>query len=697
MLTSIRYICRVRLFFPTFILCLFCLNGLAGTITRSATSLFNFGNVYPFHSSTPQRYTVSGTALSANLLITADNGFEVSLSYASGYCKTITLVPSAGTIANTTIFVRFSPSATGALSGVITNSSTGSTSQTVSVGGTGINWAIPANFYNNTSGSGATLKTNVYTIISAGNSVGSYDALWTTYQTSDVQTNGKVWDIYSTRNDVTSPYEFTFVTDQCGNYSTEGDCYNREHSFPQSWFTEGSPMKNDAHHVFASDGKVNGMRSNFPYGNVSSATFTSLYGGKLGTGTNNSGYSGTVFEPIDEYKGDLARAQLYMITRYQNLITGWQNNGNANEVLSGNTYPGYDSWYINLLLSWNNLDPVSDKEIKRNNAIYIRQNNRNPFVDSPQFVKRIWGGSAPSKPTLSASSISVTNNSNTSVTLTWQSGNGNRRIVIMKANSAVDGFPADSSHFVANTNFTTAPQIGSGNRVVYNGTGSSVTVTNLTQGTSYHYAVIEYNGWYSSSNYQTSGFATFSANTLPVDLTAFTVHESAGYAHLQWTTASELNNKGFEIELSVDALKWENIGFAKGAGTSSATHRYQHVYSLEQNTSPVLYFRLKQLDFDGKFAYSPIRSLLLNQETQSELLIAPNPFVNDLRISFDQAPVSGGTLKIQNLIGETYVEQQIDPANKFISIDNLDHLPAGMYILQWDQNQQKRNYKIIKR
>ena len=84
-------------------------------------------------------------------------------------------------------------------------------------------------------------------------------------------------------------------------------------------------------------------------------------------------YVGTVFEPINAYKGDIARAQLYMITRYQESMVAWKNNGNADAVLNGTTYPSLDDWYIQLLLKWHNQDPVSPKEINRNNKNTRRQ------------------------------------------------------------------------------------------------------------------------------------------------------------------------------------------------------------------------------------------------------------------------------------------------------------------------------------
>lgn len=249
---------------------------------------------------------------------------------------------------------------------------------------------IPNGYYANADGkSGATLKTALYNIIK-NPSVTSYAGLYTSFLTTDRKPNGKVWDMYSDIPGGTPPYEYSYGTGTCGNYAQEGDCYNREHSFPQSWFSSASPMQSDLFHLYPTDGTVNGIRSNFPFGEVGTASKTTQNGSKLGA-SKSPGYASTVFEPIDEYKGDLARGVLYMVTCYENQVVAWQGNGNANNILSGNTFPALDQWHIDLLAKWHQQDPVSSKEINRNNAAYAVQNNRNPFIDHPQYAGLIWG------------------------------------------------------------------------------------------------------------------------------------------------------------------------------------------------------------------------------------------------------------------------------------------------------------------
>ncbi|MCU4162432.1 endonuclease [Carboxylicivirga caseinilyticus] len=248
---------------------------------------------------------------------------------------------------------------------------------------------IPTGYYNNADGkSGYELKTALYNIIK-GHTQQSYTSLWTHFKTTDKKSNGTVWDMYSDVPGGTPAYVYIFVEDQCGNYSGEGSCYNREHSWPKSWFDDGYPMYTDLFHLYPTDGYTNGKRGNYPFGEVDSPTWTSTNGSKLGNNSTD-GYSSLVFEPIDEYKGDFARSYFYMATRYENVISSWVNNTGASQILDGSNEKVFKDWQLQLLFKWHNNDPVSDKEINRNNDVYGIQNNRNPFIDHPEYVALIW-------------------------------------------------------------------------------------------------------------------------------------------------------------------------------------------------------------------------------------------------------------------------------------------------------------------
>jgi endonuclease I len=245
---------------------------------------------------------------------------------------------------------------------------------------------IPNGYYNDATGkTGDELKIALHEIIK-GHTTIYYSQIWNAFWSTDNKGDGVVWDMYSDIPDGTPPYTFSMGQSQCGEYTQEGDCYNREHSWPQSWFSgddQATPTR-DLHHVFPTDGFVNSKRSNYPYGEVSTASWTSQNGSKLGTCKSSLGYNGTVFEPIDEYKGDFARALMYMSVRYYTEDDDWGTSSmtNKSEILP---------WAIAMLLDWSDADPVSQKEINRNNVIYSDyQHNRNPFIDHPEYARMIW-------------------------------------------------------------------------------------------------------------------------------------------------------------------------------------------------------------------------------------------------------------------------------------------------------------------
>ncbi len=242
---------------------------------------------------------------------------------------------------------------------------------------------IPAGYYDDAVGkSGEDLQKSLSTILNDATDVG-YNGLWNLYKTTDRRSDGKVWDMYS---DVTN---YTFGTDQCGTYGVEGDCYNREHSVPKSWFNKQSPMVSDIWHVYPTDGKINGMRSNNPFGEVGSGASSSKNGFSKWGKCVTPGYSGTVFEPNDEYKGDFARTYFYFATRYKGVATSGQG-----ALVFTSTYPYITGWQLDMLLRWHKKDPVSPKELDRNEAVYeSRQGNRNPFIDYPELVDLIFGDS----------------------------------------------------------------------------------------------------------------------------------------------------------------------------------------------------------------------------------------------------------------------------------------------------------------
>jgi len=246
---------------------------------------------------------------------------------------------------------------------------------------------IPSGYYNSVNGKkGKELQIELNNIVKGHRTV-SYAEVWIYYQYTDVKPSGKIWDIYSDNPQGVPEYEYDYRTDQCVNIgSEEGICYTREHSFCQSWFGGGQAAPyTDIFHLYPTDGWLNTKRNNNPYGKVTSPTLTSTNGSKMGINTFPNSPSVICFEPIDNFKGDIARSFFYMATRYMFEDENFQ--AESPMTFKSQLQP----WALSMLLEWHLLDPVSEKELDRNNAIYAVQKNRNPFIDHPEWVMKIWG------------------------------------------------------------------------------------------------------------------------------------------------------------------------------------------------------------------------------------------------------------------------------------------------------------------
>ena len=249
-------------------------------------------------------------------------------------------------------------------------------------------WAdIPDGYYTNAIGTQDEQLMTALEGIIYSHTLLSYNYMWTAYDTTDVGNDGYYIDMYST-------CKYNHDSYHVGGASYVGQGINREHSFPKSWFGgEVSPMFTDLTMLIPTDGYVNQQRSNNPYG-VCANGITHVnenlgvaMRGKLGTSTYN-GYTATVFEPDDEYKGDFARIYFYMVTCYKSVVGTWPGSDQLDRT---NGYKAFSNWSMQLLMEWHRADPVSEKEIKRNEAVYRLQGNRNPFVDHPELAEHIWG------------------------------------------------------------------------------------------------------------------------------------------------------------------------------------------------------------------------------------------------------------------------------------------------------------------
>lgn len=198
-----------------------------------------------------------------------------------------------------------------------------------------------------------------------------------------VNGNKRWWEMYSDEVLLIYPY-------QSGTQAFSANKMQREHAIPKSWWkkngsVEYTPAYSDMWNLYPSEPKANQAKSNYPFGETRTTSFNN---GVTKIGAPKTGFGGgssQVFEPADEYKGDFARTIFYMATVYDDLTWVY------NYMFVNNSYPSLLPWAYNMLLDWCRKDPVSQKEIDRNNIVEQYQGNRNPFVDFPELAEYIWG------------------------------------------------------------------------------------------------------------------------------------------------------------------------------------------------------------------------------------------------------------------------------------------------------------------
>ncbi len=372
---------------------------------------------------------------------------------------------------------------------------------------------IPAGYYDSAQGkTGSDLRAALRSIITKGQKTNNYNDLYSYYKKTDNAGDNKVWDMYSMDANKQAAYYFHFDSnEECGNYTEEGDCYNREHSVPQSWFNKALPMKADLFIVYPTDGKVNGLRSSYPYGETDGTAKMTSNGSKIDA-CSFSGYTGIVFEPIDCYKGDFARTYFYVVTRYD--VSSW---GGAS--FSG---AGLSSWSKALFLKWNSEDPVSQKEIDRNDSIYKIQGNRNPYIDHPEWVNCVFNNQCNS--VINPSNFEANAVSTSEIDLSWTANTDNDSVLLAYNTTETFGTPS-GDYSAGNT-------ISGGGTVLFIGRGSTTYSHTGLSMQKYFYRIWSiHNGKYSygeersatpilpePTNYPTN-FAASSATSTTITLT----------------------------------------------------------------------------------------------------------------------------------------------------------------------------------
>jgi endonuclease I len=601
---------------------------------------------------------------------------------------------------------------------------------------------IPANYYDSADGlSGFTLKTELRNIIANGHTARTYDQLYdgagisgsqgyvdthsdvSTSSGNQYESDGTILDMYSENPTGTDPYNFTHGNNQCGNQSAEGDCYNREHIIPQSSFGSALPMQTDIHHVIPTDGRVNNFRGSLPFGEANNDDWESLNGSLRGS-SDMVGYSGSVFEPIDEFKGDIARALLYFATRYENTVNSYT----SFDMFNGTQDQVFQTWAIDVLLDWhNNVDPVDQRERDRNNAAYTFQGNANPFVDHPEYVNLIWNPSSDAESPTDPTNLVASNPTDNSIDLTWTASTDNIGVTgyDVYVNNTFSVSVVSTSYIVsgltANTNycFTVKAKDAAGNESGFSNQDCEMTTNNGSgAGELFFSEYIE-----GSSTNKVLEIANFSGAT--VSLSDYSMKLSAN-GNASWTATyafpgsaqiidgdvyvianggstlcnSEEDDQNnaitgfngndaiglFKNDVLVDILGTlgdnstyaENVTIVRKPTVAGANT----VYTASEWTT----FAQDNCDDLGRHT----QTLSVNDVYKKSYKFYPNPVsTNTLNFVVDKTI----SIKVYDILGKLVMEHSISPNKNWLDIANLN---KGIYLVKMAANKQSTVKKLIR-
>ncbi|NOX19374.1 MAG: hypothetical protein GXO87_13980 [Chlorobi bacterium] len=376
-----------------------------------------------------------------------------------------------------------------------------------------------------------------------------------------------------------------------------GSGWSREHTWAKShgFPDESDTAYTDLHHLKPADISTNSTRSTLDFDDGGNEYFDD---------GNYTGcfYDSDSWEPRDAVKGDVARMMLYMTVRYENVSTYDLELVETIPTSTETPFFGKKS----TLLAWNRIDPPDDFERNRNEAIYGYQNNRNPFIDHPEFADRIYNSAdliVESTETISLNEVVVT------------------------FSKEVETASAENV-----SNYTISNGIGNpiSAQAGYNGDNRKTILETpaLTPGSVYYIQVSNVNSLSKESVVNNSIGAIDVDSSLPVEIVSFTGRSEKGGIFLRWETATEVDNYGFEVQRSADSGRrsaFETIGFVQGGGNSNSPKEYSFID--DDNLSGTIQYRLKQIDADGAFEYSNIVELKIGVPEKFELSQNyPNPF-----------------------------------------------------------------------
>ncbi|PTM08705.1 MAG: endonuclease I [Bacteroidetes bacterium] len=603
---------------------------------------------------------------------------------------------------------------------------------------------IPSNYYDSANGlSGFSLKTELRNITTNGHTARTYDQLYdgdgisgsggyvdthsdvAVSSGNNYENDGTVLDMYSENPSAIDDYNYNHGSMQCGNQSSEGDCYNREHLVPQSAFGSAFPMQSDIHHVIPTDGRVNNFRGNLPFGEANDDDWESLNGSLRGSSAM-VGYSGSVFEPIDEFKGDIARALLYFATRYQNTVDGYT----AFDMFNGTEDQVFYGWAIDVLLDWhNNVDPVDQRERDRNNAAYNFQGNANPFVDHPEYANMIWNPTSDTENPTDPTSLVASNPTDNSIDLTWNASTDNIGVIGYDVyvdgnfNTTIANTSYTVSGFTANTNycFTVKAKDAAGNESGFSNQDCEMTTNNGSSGGSDELFFSEYIE--GSSNNKVLEIANFSGST--VSLSNYTMKLSSN-GNANWTATYSFpggaqildgdvyviangssilcNSEEDDENNSITAYNGNDaIGLFKNdvlidiLGTLGDNSVYAENVTLIRkpivNGPNTVYtasewssFPQDNCDDLGEHTIT----LSVNDVSTNNFKFYPNPVSsNKLKFVFNQSI----SIQIFDILGKQIISKTIQPNNNWLDVSSLN---KGIYLVKMTANKQTSIKKLIR-
>ncbi len=198
---------------------------------------------------------------------------------------------------------------------------------------------------------------------------------------------------------------------------------------------------------------------------------------------------------------------------------------------------------------------------------------------------------------------------------------------------------------------------------------------------------------YGSVPYGNAGnLASFDGSALPITMLNFTAQKNGNVSLLQWDVASEINNNYFSVEHSTDGTNFQEIGKVTGHGTISTEQRYQ--FTDNNPLQGLNFYRLKQLDFDGRYTYSNIASLAFTS-VANLFKVFPNPAIKNVNIAM---PLSAGIsiINLYDFAGKKVMEKQIS-ANSVSAPIDVSKLSAGVYQFTLVQGTQRQSVQVIKK